>query len=161
MNEFLAFVDEIGRTIDGGYIYRFDFTTDTEIVWGDFFNVTPSGVVPDLQPDNNTLSSTARAIFPRKLSIAKRNYCFSMQDCIDGIMPLAFCEIDGDTIVINEQPFFVNFGESIEDITAKLNIIGIELFDKVEVEKGDDTAIDNLINSMDNNDDDDDIDPDF
>ena len=27
MDEFLGFIDEIGRTRDGGYIYRFDFRT--------------------------------------------------------------------------------------------------------------------------------------
>ena len=32
MNEFLGFVDMVGRTIDGGYIYRFDFTLDADVV---------------------------------------------------------------------------------------------------------------------------------
>ena len=35
MDEYLAFVDEIGRTTDGKFIYRLDFTVDTDSVWGD------------------------------------------------------------------------------------------------------------------------------
>ena len=65
MEEFLGFVDEIGRTVDGKHIYRFDFTLDTETIWGEYFNVTPSAIIPDLQPDKNALSKQAKAIFPR------------------------------------------------------------------------------------------------
>ena len=39
MEEFLAFADAIGRTLDGKHRYRLDFTVDTETVWGEFFNV--------------------------------------------------------------------------------------------------------------------------
>ena len=39
MEEYLGFVDEIGRTVDGKYIYRFDFTVDKETIWGDFLTL--------------------------------------------------------------------------------------------------------------------------
>ena len=57
MEEYLAFIEEIGRTINGEYSYCFYFTYDTEIVWGEYFNVTPSAIIPDLQPDINALIS--------------------------------------------------------------------------------------------------------
>ena len=159
--EYLAFVDEIGRTRDGKYIYRFDFTIDTETVWGDFFNVAPAVNGRNLQPDPNCLTKTAKVIFPRKMVIAKQNYCFSMQDCIDGIIPLIFCEIDEDTIEYKETPLFFKFGEKMSYIEEVLNILGIEMFEIEEVKRGDDSAIDNLINSMDNGDEEDGYDPDF
>ena len=155
MTEYLAFVDEIGRTIDKKYIYRFDFTVDTETVWGEFFNVAPSAIIPDIQPDANTLSTTAKVIFPRKMAIAKKNFCFSMQDCIDGIMPLIFSEIDDNTLQIGETPFFLNFADPIDTVREKLSAVNCELFDIEEVEKGDDSAIDALIDAMDNNEEDD------
>ena len=156
MEEYLAFVDEIGRTIDGKYLYRFDFTTDTDVVWGEFFNVTPSAIIPDLQPDKNSLSSTSKAIFPVEMAIAKKNYCFSMQDCIDGIIPLIFSELDEHAIEIDEKPFLLRFGESLSDVKDKLSKIGVELFEMEEVVKGDDSAIDSLIDAMgdENNDED-------
>lgn len=152
MEEYLAFVDYVGLTVDRKYIYRFDYTVDTEIVWGDFFNVTPSAIVPDIQPDKNTLSHTCKVIFPSRMAIAKKNFCFSMQDCIDGIMPLMFSEIGEDELEYKSAPLFFNFGEPMESVTEKLNSFKeIEVFDMEEVEKGDDSAIDDLIEAMDNN----------
>ena len=45
----------------------------------------------------------------------------------------------------------------VNSIEEKLKEIGIELFDYEIVEKGDDSAIDNLIDAIDNNNEDDDI----
>ena len=116
MNDFLGFVDEIGRTTDGKYIYRFDFTTDTETIWGEYFNVTPTAIIPDLQVDINALSRQAKVVFPREMVIAKKNFCFSMQDCIDGIIPLIFSEIDEETLMYLDKPFFIHFGLSFEEV---------------------------------------------
>jgi hypothetical protein len=149
MNEYLGFVDEIGRTYDGKYIYRFDFTMDIDTIWGEYFNVTPSAIIPDLQPDKNSLTKQAKVIFPREMVIAKKNFCFSMQDCIDGIIPLIFSEIDDDTLVYDEKPFFIRFGTEFEEVEKILTSIGLSFFEIEEVEKGDDSAIDNLIDSMD------------
>lgn len=148
MEDFLGFVDLIGRTIDGKYIYRFDFTTDTDVLWGEYFNVTPSGIIPDLQPDKNALSRSGKIIFPREMVIAKKNYCFSMQDCIDGIIPLIFSEIDEETLELNEKPFFIRFGESFNEVKEKLNKVNLDFFELYEIEKGDDSAIDALINDL-------------
>jgi hypothetical protein len=152
MEEFLGFVDLIGRTIDGKYLYRFDFTSDIDVLWGEYFNVTPSAIIPDLQPDKNTLSRSAKVVFPREMVIAKKNYCFSMQDCIDGIIPLIFSEIDSETLELNDAPFFIRFGETFDDIIEKLKKVDIEMFDIIEIEKGDNSAIDALINSIDDSD---------
>lgn len=148
MEDFLGFVDLIGRTIDGKYIYRFDFTTDIDVLWGEYFNVTPSGIIPDLQPDKNALSRSGKIIFPREMIIAKKNYCFSMQDCIDGIIPLIFSEIDEKTLKLDEKPFFIKFGESFNEVKEKLNKVNLDFFELYEIEKGDNSAIDALINDL-------------
>lgn len=148
MEDFLGFVDLIGRTIDGKYIYRFDFTTDIDVLWGEYFNVTPSGIIPDLQPDKNALSRSGKIIFPREMAIAKKNYCFSMQDCIDGIIPLIFSEIDEETLELDDKPFFIRFGESFSKVKEKLDKVNLDFFELYEIEKGDDSAIDALINDL-------------
>ena len=152
MIEYLGFVDLIGRTIDGNYLYRFDFTVDADVLWGEYFNVTPSAIIPNLQPDKNTLSKSAKIIFPREMVIAKKSYCFSMQDCIDGITPLIFSEIDENTIEIDGKPFFIRFGETFNEVEEKVKKIGLEFFEIVEVKTGDDSAIDALIDLIDDND---------
>lgn len=158
MNEFLGFVDLIGQTIDGKYIYRFDFTTDIDVLWGEYFNITPSGIIPDLQPDKNALSRSGKVIFPREMVIAKKNYCFSMQDCIDGIIPLIFSEIDEKTLLLDEKPFFIKFGESFNVVKEKIEKIGLEFFELYDIEKGDNSAIDALINDLDDENNEDDFD---
>lgn len=149
MEEYLAFADYIGRTIDGKYIYRFDFTVDADSVWGEYFNVTPAGIVPDLQPDINSLSKSCKVNFPIEMQLAKKNYCFSMQDCIDGIIPLIFSEISEDGIEYNDAPLFFKFGENFETIKETLQSINIELYDIEDVKKGDESAIDDLIDNID------------
>lgn len=158
MEEYLAFVDFIGRTVDGKYIYRMDFTTDTDVVWGEFFNITPAAIVPNLQPDKNTLSHSGKAIFPREMMVAKKNYCFSMQDCIDGIIPLMFSEIDEHTLELDDKPLYFSFAEEREKVEDKLNKLGIELYDVETVEHGNDDAIDSLIDSMDDENNEEDVD---
>ena len=149
MEEYLAFVDFVGMTIDGKYIYRFDLTTDTDAVWGEFFNIAPAAIIPDIQPDNNALSHSVKAIFPREMTTAKKNYCFSMQDCIDGIIPLVWSEIDDNTLGEGGVPLYFRFGMPYSDIEKLFNKYNIETFDFEEVKKGDESAIDDLINAMD------------
>ena len=152
MTDYLAFVDEVGRLLDGRYLYRFDFTVDTDTVWGEYFNIAPSAIVPNIQPDKNTLSKTAEAAFPRQMVIAKKNYCFSMQDCIDGIISMFFSEIDDNTLTYEDEPFHLDFGEPMDEVAKKLEAVGIKLENIQEVEKGDDSAIDKLLDDMDEND---------
>ena len=44
--EYLGFVDEIGRTTDGKYLYRFDFTYDPDSLWGAFPSSRWTGGAP-------------------------------------------------------------------------------------------------------------------
>ena len=75
-----------------------------------------------------------------------------MQDCFDRIIPLIFSEISEKTIEYNSAPFFLMFGENIESVKKILEAVGTEIFDLKEVEKGDESTIDDLINSLDSDD---------
>lgn len=145
---YLAFVDELGKDADGNYIYRMDFTEDKEIVWGDYFHIVPAIIIPDLQPDVNCLKKQGKFISKNRLELAKRNGCFSMQDCIDGIISLCFSEISEDTVYYKDEPLHFEFGELYDSVVEKLNACGLELYDVEEVKKGDDTAIDDLIDQL-------------
>lgn len=149
MEEYLAFVDYIGNNLDGKYVYRFDFTTDTDTVWGDYFNITPTIIVPDLQPENNTISKSAKVNFDKKLNIAKKNGCFSMQDCFDGIVSLAFTELtEDDTIYYKDEPLRFDFGEPYEQVMDKVNECGSNFYDVVNKQIGDESIIEKLIDKI-------------
>ena len=149
-NQYLAFVDEIGRTPDGKFLYRFDYTEDTDVVWGEYFNIVPSVIVPNLQPDINCLSYSENITCEQPLMVAKKNGCYSMQDCIDGTIALCFSEIDENTIYYEDVPLYFNFGEDFESVQNKIKICGFVSDGVKEVIKGSDEIIDNLIDSLGN-----------
>ena len=157
--EYLGFVEEIGRTTDGKYLYRFDYTYDPESLWGEFFNIPPACIIPELEPDPKCLSHTMKVIAPVKLMTAKENACFSMQDCIDGIIPLCFSEIDENTIFYKDKPLKFRFGEKIETVKMKMETCGIENLGLEEIKRNDENLVNDLINNLNNNADDD-LDPD-
>ena len=74
-----------------------------------------------------------------------------MQDCIDGIIPLIFSEIDEYTLEYEGKPFFIRFGETFEEVSKKIEETGLEILEIEEVHKGDDSAIDKLLNLPDEN----------
>lgn len=149
--EFLGFVAEIGRTTDGKYMYRFDFTYDPDSLWGEFFNIPPACIVPDLAPDPNCLSHSMKVLSPVKLMTAKENACFSMQDCIDGIIPLCFSEIDDNTIEYHHKPLKFNFGENIDDVEIKITECGLTNLGIEEIKRGDENLVNDLIKNLNNN----------
>lgn len=153
MEEYLAFIEEIGRTINGEFTYRFYFTYDTEIVWGEYFNVCPCSIIPNLFPDINSLSHKVDISFSQQLNIVVNNMCFSMQDCIDGIIPLAFVDIyENDFLKYNNKPLFFPFGENKNIIINKCNSVNAIIgdFEIVATEK--DNIIDAIIDNIDNDD---------
>ena len=91
----------------------------------------------------------AKAVFPREMVIAKKNSCFSMQDCIDGIIDMMFSEIDDETLEIDDCPFSLKFGEEMESVIQKLDKVGISFFETEEINNARESAIDDLINSID------------
>ena len=147
--QYLAFVDFIGTTIDGQYRYRLDFSQAPEVVWGEDWNSTPAGIIPNIAPDANTLSITGEIVSGKRYLLAKENTCFSMQDCIDGIIPLLFSDVnDSDTIVL---PFGMK-KEDVEESLSQNNIV-LENIKRVNEEK-DNAVINSLINTLEQQNDD-------
>lgn len=142
MEEYLAFIDEIGRTIEGNYLYRFDFTTEPDAVWGEYFYVIPAVIIPNLQPDKNTLSKSGRVELPIQLMLGKKSGCFSMQDCFDNIIPLGFSPID------EEPEIILKFGEPYEEVIEKLHKINTDIFDITSYENNSEELIDDLIEKI-------------
>ena len=147
--EYLAFIGENGVDMDGNVLYTFHFTTDTESVWGNYFNVAPASLSNRLEPDENSITSRCVVKSNKAMEIAAKNNCFSMQDCIDGIIPLMFSPIDDKPVMVGDELFKLDFGESTESVKNKLTSIGIDMPEPEIVEHGDETAVDQLMSSID------------
>ena len=142
--EYLAFIKEIGITADGKPIYRFDFTVDKDVVWGEFWNIAPAILVPDIEPDIKCLSKQSCVILPYKMELACKNSCFSMQDCIDGIIALCYPDIYELHLEKDDKPLFFMFGESYEDVIDKLKSYDIEFFQETIPDVSDKSALEKL-----------------
>lgn len=147
--EYLAFIGENGTDMDGNILYTFHFTTDMETVWGNYFNVAPASLSNKLEPDENCITSRVVVKFNKAMEIAAKNNCFSMQDCIDGIIPLMFSPIDDKPVMVGEDLFKLDFGEPMGSVKEKLSSIGIDMPEPEPVEHGDESAVDELMESMD------------
>ncbi len=156
MTEYLAFVEEIGITSEGEFIYRFDFSLDKDIVWGEYWNIAPAVLVPDIKPDKKCLSKSFKITSPYKLETACKNSCFSMQDCIDGIISICFPNIEEEYTEIDGKPLFFNFGEEYEFVVSKINKAGFKIFDEEIIDSSNKNAIESFVD--DNNASSDDID---
>ena len=97
---YLVFAEPLGTTHDGNYIYRFLFSEEPEVVWGDKFNITPASAVHNLHPSPETISEEWRVVSPIELLTAVESDWFSMQDCIDGIIALVFSTDDETSVLL-------------------------------------------------------------
>lgn len=147
MNEYLAFVKQIGTTLNGENIYEFMFTTDTEVVWGDNFNIIPAGIIPNIHPDENTLSKKGRVITDIDLKLACKSTCFSMMDSIDGIISLCFTEAG------IENEFRFDFGEDYDSVISKLKKHNLDLVEIEDIKFNTEQIIDDTIKQLKEDDD--------
>ena len=142
MEEFLAFVKKIGTTLDGLNIYEFMFTTVTDVVWGDNFNIIPAGIIPNLSPEKNCLSKKGRVITDIEFKLACESTCFSMMDSIDGIIALCFTEAG------IEDEFHFDFGEEYNQVLNKLKKYNLKLIDIEEVKIYDDNIVNDIVKQL-------------
>jgi len=124
----LIFINKIGKNSDDEYQYEFMFSTDISIVWGDGWSTIPSGICSqvDKLPHNSTYDLTKKVISKLNLDVAQDNTCFSMQDCIDKIVALAWENItDYEEYPFNRLVF--HYGDTFEEVDEKLQEHNIDI----------------------------------
>lgn len=109
----LVFIEPIGN-VEENYVYRFLFSDTPDVVWGNNFNITPAGANAGLAPAGDTISKEYRIVTNIFLDTAVKSTWFSMQDCIDGIIPLAFSTDEDNSIVL---PFGISLTKTLEILT--------------------------------------------
>ncbi len=120
---YIVFAECIGNDGDDNFFYRLLFSDNPDVVWGDNFNVTPAAIVPDLEPDSSSISKEYMLTSPMKLYTAVDCTCFSLQDCIDGIIALLF---NGDAIGTGKTASIL-FGMAYEDVERSVRQFGGEM----------------------------------
>lgn len=132
----LCFVRSVGTDVDGNNIYELLFTEDSDSFWGEGFEYMPASLVNNLVPNTDSYSVTKSIKTTLRLCLAIESCCHSMQDCIDGIVAVAYEDISTYDEFPDEGRLVLHFGESYDEIERKLAIRGIFMMDSIN--EGDD-----------------------
>ena len=119
--KFLCFIKYIGIESDGFHSYEFFFTHALDIFWGDDFSEKPACFCEELIPYSDTYDDVIKIKLNFKLDLIQNSTAFSIQDCIDHCVALAYENID-DKEYPEDGRIVFQFGEpfeTVEDILAR------------------------------------------
>lgn len=123
---YLIYVNPIGKNSDDNFEYDFMFSEAPDVVWGDDWAEQCPSACDDMCPDESMINKTIRIICDIPFGLAQKNSCFSMQDCIDGILALAWEDISEYEEYPSPIRLVFKFGEKIENVREKLSQREIE-----------------------------------
>lgn len=116
----LIYVNTLGINSDELYTYEFYFSDESDIAWGVDWDIKPASIcnlsVPRKMMYDEIKILKTDIIF----NVAQKNSCFSMQDCKDGIIPIAWENIDGYEEYPEDGRLVFDFGEDLNSIENKL-----------------------------------------
>lgn len=126
---YLGFIRLIGTEADGVYNYEFIFTNNIDEFWGENFEYKPCCLCNDLIPNDEYITEIHKIKTKIKFDLVQDNCCFSMQDCMDGIISLAWENIDEYEEYPEDGRLVFNFGESYDEVERKLALKNILIID--------------------------------
>ena len=119
-NLYLVYVELIGRNSNDILEYDFLFSEAPDIVWGNDWAEQCPSACDNMRPDDSMITATKRLTSIIPFSMAQRNSCFSMQDCIDGIVAIAWEDISEYEEYPEPMRLVFSFGEPYESVVEKL-----------------------------------------
>ena len=122
---YLCFVRLIGEENDGYYRYEFIFTNNPDEAWGENWEYKPCCLVNDIMPSDEYITEIHIVKTKIKFDLVQDNCCFGMQDCLDGIVAIAYEDIDEYDDYPNDGRLVFMFGEDYDEVERKLAIKNI------------------------------------
>ena len=125
----LVFINKVGQNWKGNYIYEFLFSDAIEDIDGEGWDSYPSSGNPE-PPEENFIKKTGNLNTTLRLDLVQESDSFAMWDAVDGVVALAWENMEGYDEYPEKRLFF-SFGEDIESVNDKLYERDIVLkFDK-------------------------------
>ena len=117
---YLIYVNELGPNYKGDNTYEFIFSNSLEEIWGDSWESNPANGYPS-PPDLNFIDKVGTLKSNEvTLSVIQKSDYFSMTDCMDDVISLAWeNEIDDIDFTIKKRLVF-RFGETEQSVKNKL-----------------------------------------
>lgn len=118
----VVYVINVGVDVDGMNIYQFLLSDNTEDTFSEGWGEKPAGNIGKdiLMIDDSMYEYVKELRTDMKLDLAQDNSCFSMQDCRDNIIPIAYENIDEYEEYPEEGRIVVHFGDAIDDVEKML-----------------------------------------
>jgi len=114
----LVYINKIGQNWKGNYIYEFLFSDTLEDIDGEGWDSYPSSGNPE-PPEGRFVKETGMLDTTLKLDLVQESDSFAMWDAVDGIVSMAWENMEGYDEYPEKRLFFA-FGEDIESVNDKL-----------------------------------------
>ena len=114
-NLHLVYINPIGKDSNNLYEYEFFFSETPDIVWGQDWNIACPAACENTLPDPETYSEVKTLKTEIPLFCVQQNTCFSIQDCIDGIICLGYFQTDKGVVKFDFSETIYNVIEKIEN----------------------------------------------
>ena len=117
---YLVYIEPIGMNSMDMFEYDFLFSETPDIVWADDWAEQCPSACENMRPDESMIHKIKRLATIIPFGLAQKNSCFSMQDCVDGIMALAWEDMSNYEEYPEPIRLVFKYGESIEKVEDKL-----------------------------------------
>lgn len=116
----LGFVRLLGKDVSEYYNYELVMTNNINDFWGEGFEYKPAGLSNSLSPDEKYVDKVIRFKSFIKLDLIQDSGSFSMQDAMDGIVAIAWENLDEAEVYPEEGRLVLQFGEDYDVLERKL-----------------------------------------
>lgn len=125
---YAVFALNVGKTHEGENIYQIFFSHDTEETFAEGWSMKPAcnEHIERLLIDASMYEDIMEFKTDIKLDLAQNNCCFSMQDCRDNIVALAYENLDDAEEYPEPYRIVIHFGETKNEVIDKLIGRGIQ-----------------------------------
>lgn len=118
---YLIYVEPIGVNSNGENEYDFYFSETPEMAWAEDWAEQCPSACENLRPEGDFVTEIKRLKTTVPFFCAQQNSCFSMQDCMDGIIALAFENISDYEEYPEPFRIIFKYGEEYEHVKEKLS----------------------------------------
>lgn len=125
----VVYINHAGKDIDGLNIYQFLLSDNTDETFSEGWGEKPAGNISnDVLMINEKMYEYVKELRTViKLDLAQDNFCFSMQDCRDKIIALAYENIDEYDEYPDKGRIVIHFGDEIGKVEEMLAKRGLRM----------------------------------
>jgi hypothetical protein len=117
-NLYLVYVNSVGKNYKGNYIYEFIFSDTTVNIDGEEWDAYPASGRPE-PPHHIFIKKVGKLETDLKFDVIQNNDSFGVWDAVDGLISLAWENIDGYESYPEPRLHF-RFGKTLDEIESIL-----------------------------------------